>query len=119
MSQNRQTKLSCLARAAAATAFFALHSAALHTAAYAQVQPAHFVAPQIPSDVIPVAAPSATPAAVPAVASGTRPVTSSNLIKQAVMPAPASSTAARPIACGAPASEFKQIAGQRPTPHVL
>jgi lysophospholipase L1-like esterase len=52
---------------------------------------------------MPVAAPSATPAAVPAVASGMRPATS-NLIKQAVMPAPALSTVARPAACGAPAA---------------
>jgi acyl-CoA thioesterase I len=115
MSQNRQTKLSCLTRAAAVTAFFALHSAALHTAAYAQVQPAHFVAPQIASDVMPVAAPSVTPAAVPAVAYGTRPATS-NLIKQAVMPAPAPSAAAQPVACGAPAA-FTHL--DRPLLHTM
>jgi acyl-CoA thioesterase I len=103
MSPKKQTKLPCLARAAVATAFFAVHSVALHTAAYAQMQPAHFVAPQIPVDVMPVAAPSATPAAVPAAAaSSARPATS-NLIKPAVMPAPAQAAAAPPAACSAPA----------------
>ncbi len=119
MSPNKQTKLSCLARVAVATAFFAVHSVALHTAANAQVQPAHFVAPQIPNDVMPVAAPSATPAAVPAVAtSATRPATS-NLIRPSVMPttlpAPALA-AAPPIACSAPAA-FTHL--DRPLLHTM
>ncbi len=104
MSPDKQTKLPCLTRVAAATAFFAVHSIALHTAAHAQMQPAQFVAPQIPFDVMPTAAPSATPAAVPAVAaSATRPATS-NLIKPAGLPAPASAAAAPPAACSAPAA---------------
>jgi acyl-CoA thioesterase-1 len=117
MSPNKQTKLPCLARVAVATAFFAVHSAALHTVAYAQMQtPAHFVAPQISFDVMPVAAPSATPAAVPAVAaSGTRPATS-NLIKPAIMPAPAQAAVAPPIACSAPAA-FAHL--DRPLLHTM
>jgi acyl-CoA thioesterase-1 len=115
MSPNKQTKIACLARAAAATAFIAVHSVALHTAAHAQMQmPAHFVAPAF--DVMQVAAPSATPAAVPAVAaSGSRPATS-NLINPAVMPMPAQVAAARPISCTAPAA-FTHL--DRPLLHTM
>jgi acyl-CoA thioesterase I len=103
MSPNKQTKLPCLTRAAVATAFFALHSVALHTPAFAQMQaPAHFVAPQAALDVVPVAAPAATPAAVPAVAaSGARPATS-NVLKPAVVPQAAFAAAAPSAACSAP-----------------
>jgi acyl-CoA thioesterase I len=103
MSPNKQTKSACLARAAAITAFFAVHSVALHTAAYAQMQmPAHFVAPPIAIELTPVAAPSASPAAVRAVAtSATRPATS-NLVKPAVMPTSAAAAATPPLACSAP-----------------
>jgi acyl-CoA thioesterase-1 len=117
MSPNKQTKLPCLARVAAATAFFAVHAVALHTAAHAQMQaPAHFVAPQIPFDVMPVAAPSATPAAVPAVAaSATRPA-ASNLLKPAVMPTPVPVAATPPISCSAPAA-FTHL--DRPLLHTM
>jgi lysophospholipase L1-like esterase len=92
-----------LTRAAAATVFFALHSAALHTPAFAQMQaPAHFVAPQAAVDVVPVAAPAATPAAVPAVAAAAaRPSASSNMLKPAAAPPPAVLAAAAPPACSA------------------
>jgi acyl-CoA thioesterase-1 len=115
MSPKKQTKFSCLTRVAASTAFFAVHSVALHTAAHAQMQPAHFVAPQIASGVTPAAAPSATPAAVPAVASAAPRPTPSNLIKPAVMPASAL-TAAAPIACSAPAA-FTHL--DRPLLHTM
>jgi acyl-CoA thioesterase I len=106
MSPNKQTKFPCLTRAAAAAAFFALHSVALHTTAFAQMQmPAHFVAPQAAVQtavtVTPVAAPAATPAAVPAVAASVvRPATS-NVLKAAVVPTLAAA-AAPPVACSAP-----------------
>src|SRR5215469_9071250 len=79
MSPNKQTNLPCLARAAA-VAFVALHVVALHTPAQAQVQaetkaPAHFVAPDLASQVVPTAALATTPTAVPAIAAvGARPV---------------------------------------------
>jgi acyl-CoA thioesterase I len=106
MSPNRQTILPCLlTRAAVATAFVALHSVALHTAAVAQVQaPAHFVAPQAVNDITQIAAPAATPAAVPAVATTmVRPATS-DVIKPAAMPAPTPVAATSPVKCSAPAA---------------
>jgi lysophospholipase L1-like esterase len=103
MSQDQQTKFPCLKRAAMATAFFALHSVALHTAAFAQMQmPAHFVAPefaQVGADVTPVAAPAATPTAVPAVVTSRA---ATNVIKPAVVPPAAFAAAAPPASCNAP-----------------
>ena len=117
MSPNQQTKTACLARAAAVAALFAVHSGALHTAAYAQMQtPAHFVAPSAAFELTPVAAPSASPAAVRAVApSGMSPATS-NLIKPAVVPPSAPVAAAAPIACSAPAA-FTHL--DRPLLHTM
>jgi len=103
MSPDKQTKLPCWTRAAAALAFFALQPAALHTSARAQVQaqfqpPAHFVAPDA-AHVVPAAALGASPAAVPAVAAnGTPPA------------------AAAPTACRAPASITRL---DRPLLHVM
>ena len=108
MSPNKQTNFPCVMRAVAATAFFALHSAALHTAALAQVQaPAHFVAPQAAVqtavNITPVAAPAATPAAVPAVAASAARPSTSNVLKPAVALTLAAATAS-PVACKAPAN---------------
>ena len=115
MSPNRQTNFPCWMRAAAAAAFVAVHSAALHTAAIAQVQvqtPAQFVAPQIVTEVTQTAAPAATPAAVPAVAAnGAPPV---NPIKPAAAVGPVA--AATPPACRAPVSVTRL---DRPLLHVM
>jgi acyl-CoA thioesterase-1 len=114
MSPNEQTKFPCLARAAAA-ALFALHVAALHTPAHAQVQgqvkiqanaAAHFVAPDIAagntaSRVVPAAASTNTPAAVPAVAATNMRQAESNTIKAA--PVTAAGATPTPPACRAPA----------------
>jgi acyl-CoA thioesterase I len=115
MSSNKQTKFSCLARAAAA-AFFALHAAALHTPAHAQVQSqteanfqanltAHFVAPEIgsgnmQSHLVPAAAAAVPLAAVPAVATSDTRQAQSNSIKPAAVTVPAASPA--PPSCRAP-----------------
>jgi len=98
MNSNSQISIACLARAAAATAIFAVHAVALHTAAHAQVPgSALFVAPELTS----VAAPAATPAAMAAVATpGTRPAPS-DLVRPAAVPPP--STPIPPVSCGAPA----------------
>ena len=115
MSPNHQTKIPCLARAAAAAAFVALHSVALHTAAVAQVQtPVHFVAPQIVADVTQTAAPAATPAAVPAVgAAGQQPMPA-NPIKPATASAPVAQVTAP--ACRAPVTITRL---DRPLLHVM
>jgi acyl-CoA thioesterase-1 len=97
MNPNSQKMIACLARAAAAAAFFAVQTfLALQTAAYAQVAPpALFVAPEITQ----VAAPTAAPAAMTAVlAPGMRPARS-DVTKPAALP---------PIACSAPA-EFSRF----------
>ena len=115
MTPRKAILTACLARAAAVTAIFAVHTVlAAHTAAQAQVpslvpsqlpsqvqSPARFVAPE----VIPAAAPAATPAAMPAVAlPGTRPAPSDRL-QPAALPAPVPPS---PMACGAPA-EFSHL----------
>jgi lysophospholipase L1-like esterase len=112
MSPNNQTIIACLARAAAAIVFFAVHSIAVHTVASAQgLTPALFVAPNF----TPIAAPAGTPAAMPAVAGqGTRPAPS-DLLKPAVQ-RPATPLPTPPIACSAPA-EFAQF--DRPLLHTM
>jgi acyl-CoA thioesterase I len=116
MSPNKQTRSLCRGRAAV-VAFVALHAVALHTAARAQVQagvPAHFVAPNISSHVLPAAALAATPTAVPAIAAtGTLPATP-NPVKPAVGAAPVA-TAMVP-ACRAP-SAFTHL--DRPLLHTM
>jgi acyl-CoA thioesterase I len=94
MSPNKQTKSPCWARVAT-VAFVALHAAALHTAAHAQVSaevPAHFVAPEATSHVVPASVLAATPSVVPAVAAtGAQPATA-NSVKPAVAVAPAAAS---------------------------
>jgi acyl-CoA thioesterase I len=113
MASEKQTNIACRARAAAATAVFALQTFlalqtlfALQTPAQAQVgPPALFVAP----DLLTVAAPAGTPAAMPAVVTPATPP-ASDAMKQDVMKPPAArppaTTAA--IACSAPA-EFSRF----------
>jgi acyl-CoA thioesterase I len=111
MSPNKQTMF--LVRAAAMTAFVALHSVALHTGAVAQVQtPAHFVAPQIVTEVTQTAASAATPAAVPAVAATAQRSAPASASKPAITPA----AAVTPTACRAPASITRL---DRPLLHVM
>jgi acyl-CoA thioesterase I len=119
MTSEKQTNIACRARAASATALFALQTFlalqtlfALHTPAQAQVgPPALFVAPdlQVAPDLLMVAAPAATPAAMPAVVTpATRPA--SDAMKQDVMK-PAAAPPPAPIAtiaCSAPA-EFSRF----------
>lgn len=116
MSPNKQTKASCRARVAA-VALVALHAVALHTVAHAQVSvemPAHFVAPDAASRIVPTAALPATPGIVPALAAtGTSPATN-NPVKPAVAVAPAA-TAVVP-ACRAPVTLTRL---DRPLLHVM
>jgi len=93
--------IACITRAAVASAFFALHIAALHSAAQAQVPgdvPA--TAFSLHSDIISVAAPAATPAAMPAVAGPEGRSIPPDMLKPAVPQSPA---LAPQIACSAPA----------------
>jgi len=122
MTPNKQMIIACRARAAAATAIFAVQTfaatflalqtlLALQTPAQAQMAPpALFVAPDATPDLLPVAAPATTPAATPAVAApGTRPAPS-DMMKAAEPPpaAPAAPVAAPQLACAAPA-EFSRF----------
>jgi acyl-CoA thioesterase-1 len=106
MSPNKQTKFPCLARAAA-LAVFVLQFAAPHAQAQVKVQaiaPAHFVAPDIASRLVPAAAPAAmtgtTAAAVPAAAATGTHEAGSTPIKPATVAVPAAAPA--PPACRAP-----------------
>jgi acyl-CoA thioesterase I len=91
MSPSKQTKFPCLARAAA-VAFVAAHAVALHTAAHAQVSaevPAHFVAPDVASHVVPTAALATTPTVVPAIAATGSHAATPNPVKPPVAATPA------------------------------
>jgi acyl-CoA thioesterase I len=97
MAYKKQMKSACWRRAAALSAFFAVHTlfAALSSSAQAQTIasapiPAHIVAPEF----IPIAAPAAAPAPVPAVVRQAAP--------SAATPAATPSPAAEPAACTAP-----------------
>lgn len=104
MITDNQTMIACLARATAVTALVAVHSAALHTAAYAQVPNA---VPFVASEYMPVAATAATPATIAAVAAPASRPASSDLAKPAALP-PAAAAPTSPVACSAPA-EFTRL----------
>jgi len=126
MTSEKQTNIARRARAAVATAVFALQTFialqiflalqtlfALQTPAQAQVgPPALFVAPDLPvaPDLLMVAAPAATPAAMPAVVTpATRPA--SDAMKQQDVMTPAAAPPPAPIAaiaCSAP-TEFSRF----------
>jgi len=107
MPSHKRITTACLARAAVATAFFAVHIVALHSAAWAQV-PGEMLPGAMPSaafsiqrDLTPVAVAAATPAAMPAVAvPGLRSIPS-DMSKPAAPQSAAVPPA--PTACGAPA----------------
>ena len=107
MSVKNPTFIACLRRAAAATAIFAVHTAALAQAA----NPALFVAPE----VTPVAAPAGVPAAMPAVVTSTTHPLPADVTKPAAT-ASAEAPSATPMACGAP-SEFSRL--DRPLVHTM
>ncbi len=98
-----QTMVACLVRATALTALVAVHSAALHTAAFAQVPSSPlFVAPEY-TPVAAVAAPASSPSA-------------SGLVKPAALPPAAPSVATSPIPCTATA-EYSHL--DRPLVHTM
>jgi acyl-CoA thioesterase I len=101
MTPDKATIVACIKRAAVLSALFAVHIAALHSAARAQMPGEMLAAPfAVAPDVIPVAAPAATPAAVPAVVMPQTRSAASDLDRPAV---PTAAAAPAPIACIAPA----------------
>ena len=101
MTAKKRIVIACIKRAAVATAFFAVHIAAPHSAAQAQVSsemPA--AAFSIQPDVTPVAAPAATPAPTPAVVMPAGRSIPSDLLKPL---APQSAGSPAQIPCNAPA----------------
>ncbi len=113
MVTHNGTMIACLARATAVTALVAVHSAALHTAADAQVpNPALVVAPEY----TPVAAPAAAPAAMAAVAAPASRPSPSDLVKPVALPPAAAAVPASPAACSGPA-EFSHL--ERPLLHTM
>jgi acyl-CoA thioesterase I len=112
MVTRNKTIIARLARATAVTALVAAHSAALHTAASAQVpNSALFVAPEY----TPVAGPAVTPAALAAVAAPAARPSPSDLVKPAAVP-PAAAALPASVACTAPA-EFAHL--DRPLVHTM
>ncbi len=108
----KNTIFACLVRATAVTAFVAMHSAALHTAASAQVSSsALFAAP----GHTPVAGPAVTPAALAAVAAPAARPSPSDLVKPAAVP-PVVAPLPTSVACTAPA-EFAHL--DRPLVHTM
>jgi len=104
MSPKNQTLTTCVRRAAAATAIFAVHSFAAHNAAFAQsANPALFVAP----DLTPVAASAGTPPAMPAVVIPPAHPMPADVTRPASAPSVAAPPVT-PIACRAPA-EFSHL----------
>jgi len=130
MTNKKPIMIACWKRAAAATAFFAVHIVAVHSAAQAQV--ADELATQWPAaalvapDLTTVAAPAATPAAMPAVVAPALRRGPADVLKPVVAPAaaPVSPTVAAPaspvepphVACAAP-GELAHF--ERPLPQTM
>ncbi len=112
MVTQHQTMIARLARATAVTALVAVHSAALHTAASAQVANSVLsVAPEYTQ----VMAPAVTPAAMAAVAAPASRPSPSDLVKPAAVP-PATASLPASVACTAPAA-FSRL--DRPLLHTM
>lgn len=106
MTAEKSIIIACLKRAAVAAAVFAVHIAALHGAARAQV-PGEMLPVEMPAmavsaqrAVTPIAAPAGAPTAIPAVGLADEHSIPSAMVKPA---SPQSAVASAPAACGAPA----------------